>query len=281
MRLLLQIIIINTLSSLLFAHADKAHAPVEGSKSSRDMRKKVSDGSPSNMLLLQVIDLIKEVKELKGLLWVQSEKIGNLESNLLEEIGEMKCKGENNELMAKIKDMETRLVENIDDMESKITKVGSKIEVMRSEVRLISQQKLTWQNDTWPIDDPKLFSEYAVDGVYTGSKDEWQLNAIAHSGTSKKSNMLIIDLGGLFKIHTVKVWLRVRTDCCHEQSIGVMIYADEEVIGAITEFKYLHTFKAKDQVYARKIYLKNSIARYITMREVQVFGSGPYHKDEL
>lgn len=250
--------------------------------SSHAMRKKVSGERQSNVLLLQVIDLIKEVKELKGLLWVQSEKIGHLESNLLEKIGEIKSKqGEKNELMGKIENMETRLVENIDDIDSKITMLGSKIEVMRSEVRLISQQKLTWQNDTYPMDDPKLFSEYAVDGVYTGSKDEFSLNTIAHSGTNKKSNMLIIDLGGLFKIHTVKVWLRVRTDCCHDQSMGVMIYADEEVIGAITEFKYLHTFKANDQVYARKIYLKNSIVSYITLREVQVFGTGPYHKDEL
>jgi len=284
MRLLLQIVFFNTLLNLLFAHSEKANSQAGGSSiSSQALRKKVSEESPSNILLLQVIiDLIKEVKELRGLLGIQSEKFEHLESNLLEEIGEIKSKQfEKEELIDIIDNMETRLVENMEDMESKITKVGSTIEVMRSEVRLISQQKLTWQNDTYPMDDPKLISEYAVDGVYTASKDEWNLNPIVHSGTKQKTNMLIIDLGGLFKIHTVKVWQRVRTDCCHDQSIGVLIYADEKIIGAITEFKYIHNFEVKHQVYARKIYLKNTIASYITLREVQVFGSGPYHKDEL
>lgn len=282
MRLLLQIVITNTLLNLLFAETNEAPAPAEDSLTNYALRKKISEESQSNILLLQVIDLIKEVKELKGLLAVQSEKFEHLESDLLEEIGEIKSKlGEKNELIEKIEDMETRLVENMDDMESKITKVGSKIEVMRSEVRLISQQKLTWQNDTWPMADPKCLSEYAVDGVYTASSDEWSSNPIVHSGTNHKTNMLIIDLGGLFKIHTVKVWQRVRTDCCREQSMGVLIYADEELIGAITEFKYLQNFKAHRKVYARKIYLKNSITNHITLREVQVFGSGPYHKDEL
>jgi len=264
------------LLNLLFAHSDKANVPTGGSISSQALRKKVSEESQSNILLLQVIDLIKEVKELKGLLGIQSEKFERLESNLLEEIGEIKWKQV--ELIDKIENTEARLVENMDYMESKITKVGSKIEVMRSEIRLISQQKLTWQNDTYPMDDPKLLSEYAVDGVYTASKDEWNLNPIVHSGTNKRTNMLIIDLGGLFKIHTVKVWQRVDS---HDQSIGVLIYADEELIGAITEFKYIQNFKANHHVYARKIYLKNSIASWITLREVQVFGSGPYHKDEL
>jgi len=265
MRLLLQIVIINTLLNLLFAESDKAHA---GRVSSSALREKVPEVSESNILLLQVIDLIRDVQELKGLLLIQSEKIERLESNLLEEIEEIKSEQcEQDELMA-----------TIENMDSKVTKLGSKIEAMKSEVRLISQQKLTWQNDTYPMNDPKLFSEYAVDGVYYGGEDIWKLNPIAHSGTIDKNNMWIVDLGGLFKIHTVKVWLR---DCCQDQSIGIMIYADLELIGAITEFKYLHNFKAKNQVFARKIYLKNSITRHITMREVQVYGSGPYHKDEL
>lgn len=278
MGLLFQIVVMYTLSNLLFA-------PTAGSMSNSAMRK-VSEESQSNFLLLQVIDLIKEVKDLKGLLWVQSGKI----EHTLEEIEEIKSKlGEKNDLKDTIENMESRLVQNIDDMKKrlvennddmdlKVTKLGSKIEVMRSEVRLISQQKLTWQNDTFQS---KWFSDYGVDGVYTFSNDEYKSNPIAHSGTDNKNNMFIIDLGGLFKIHTVKVWLRARTDCCHDQSMGVMIYADEELIGVITEFKYLLNFQAKDKVYGRKIYLKNTFTRHIVLREVQVFGSGPYHKDEL
>jgi len=91
--------------------------------------------------------------------------------------------------------------------------------------------------------------------------------------------MLIIDLGGFFKIHTVKVWNRA--DCCQSQSLGVVVYADEEILGTINESKLLYNFLANDQVYASKIYLKQSIPNHMNFREVQVFGTGPYNEDEV
>ena len=42
------------------------------------------------------------------------------------------------------------------------------IDIMRSEVRLISQQKLTWQNSTH---NGRHFSDFAVDGVYRMAED--------------------------------------------------------------------------------------------------------------
>ena len=182
----------------------------------------------------------------------------------------------------KIENMESKLAEKMTEMgkgmELMITKVDSKIEVMRSEVRLISQQKLTWQNSTF---DDKLFSEYAVDGVYSLSGDLFGVNPIQHpvSGHGQRNFMLIIDLGGLFKIHTVKLWNRI--DSGQDNNLGVFIYADEDLLGGIAESKPLYNFQAIDQVYARKIYVKQSLAKNMNFREVQVFGSGPFDESEF
>ena len=257
----------------------------------------------SGMLLLQVIDLIKEVKEMQGRLMVQAEQIENMESKLVDKIEDMESKLESKEscersepeedneleeklvetitelgssLVEKMEEVESKLAGDIGELDSKVAKVDTKIKVWRSEVRLISQQKLTWQNSTYA---EKLFSEYAVDGVYTGSGDLWGLNPIQHMGGNNRNYMLIVDLGGLFKIHTVKVWNRV--DCCQSQSLGVVVYAGDELLGSLNEQKLLFNFPAGDDVYARKIYLKQSIPNWMNLREVQVFGTGPFDDDEV
>merc|ERR1719173_234377 len=81
----------------------------------------------------------------------------------------------------------------------------NRIDVMRSEERLISQQKLTWHNST---QGSRSFSDYAVDGVYRMTHDEGGMNPIQHTDDKLKgrNNMVMIDLGALFKIHTVKLW---------------------------------------------------------------------------
>ena len=268
--LILQIVLVGLFSNVLCAHSDSAPEPAsslrsevsalkermrEDSLNIREEMYSLFGENHSSVLLLQVIDLIKEVKGMQGLLQAQGEKIENMDSKLAEKMTEM---GKGMELM--------------------ITKVDSKIEVMRSEVRLISQQKLTWQNSSF---DDKLFSEYAVDGVYSLSGDIFGVNPIQHSvsGNSQRNFMLIIDLGGFFKIHTVKLWNRI--DCCQENSLGVFIYADEDLLGGIAESKPLYNFQANDQVYARKIYVKQSLAKNMNFREVQVFGSGPFDESEF
>jgi DNA-binding MltR family transcriptional regulator len=90
--------------------------------------------------------------------------------------------------------------------------------------------------------------------------------------------MVIIDLGGLFKIHTVKLWNRLEAQ---SHNLGVFLYADDEILGGIAELKNLYNFRANDQVYARKIYLKQSLAKLMMFREVQVFGSGPFNENEV
>ena len=286
-------------------------------KESLSLREEMNSHLGDNLLLLQVIELIKEVKEIQGRLMVQAEQIENMESKLVEKVEDLESTLESNKgceklelkmvetitelqsgLVEKIEDQESKFMETITDLESslgekmgdvksklandigtldyKVTKVDTKIKVWRSEVRLISQQKLTWQNSTFA---EKLFSEYAVDGVYTGSGDLWGLNPIQHMGGNKRNYMLIVDLGGLFKVHTVKVWNRV--DCCQSQSLGVMVYADEEFLGGLNDEKLLYTFRAGEDVYARKIYLKQSIPNWMNLREVQVFGTGPFAEEEV
>jgi len=153
------------------------------------------------------------------------------------------------------------------------------IDVMRSEVRLISQQKLTWQNSTRG---ERHFSDYAVDGVYLMQHDEAGTNPMSHTDSSKigANNMIMIDLGALFKIHTVKLWKRVST-CCDDRNIGLMIYADDTLIGATPDARFLYNLRVSDNVYGSKIYVKQPLAKTVNFLEIQVFGTGPFGKDEI
>ena len=236
----------------------------EESLSLREEMYSIFGNDRSGLLLLQVIDLIKEVKEMQGQIIGQAEKIESIESKLVESMESLERMGESQGV-------------KMTEVESLVTAVNSKVETMRSEVRLISQQKLTWQNSTW---NDRLFSEYTVDGVYTLSTDWNALNPISHPhGSAQRNNVIIIDLGGLFKIRTVKVWSRL--DCCLSHNVGVFIYADDELIGGIAEEKPLYNFDVNQHVYARKIYVKQPLAKNLNFREIQVYGSGPYDESEI
>jgi len=149
---------------------------------------------------------------------------------------------------------------------------------MRSEVRLISQQKLTWHNST----SGRRFSDFAVDGVYRMANDENGLNPIQHTDDDKQNpnNMVMINLGALFKIHTVKLWTRP-SGCCQQRNIGLLIYADDTLLGATSESRYLYNLPVHGDVYAKKIYVKNPRKETVNFLEIQVFGTGPFGKDEV
>jgi len=310
MGLVLQLALLSLFGNVLFAHSEKIIDSAASSLNREQMdkedklRKDLLEGYQSNLLLLQVSDLIKEVSKLQVLAQVQSKNLEDMEfklakkmEDMAQEIRELKTKQceKNDELESKlitiVEKSESRLIENINGVESSIIEnigeVGSKvqivdrkIEVGRSEIRLISQQKLTWQNSTYEEDSKGgLFSDYAVDGVYTLSKDDRGLNPIQGFGDEKKNNVLVVDLGGFFKIHTVKVWNRV--DAVTDHNMGLYVYAGEDLLGAVSEHKFLYNYRAKDNVFADKIYLKQTIKRWMRIREVQVFGTGPYHKDEF
>ena len=63
--------------------------------------------------------------------------------------------------------------------------------------------------------------------------------------------------------------------------MGVLIYADDQLIGSIHDDQRLYTFRANEGVYGRKVYLKQSLDQYMNFIEIQVFGCGPYSQDEL
>ena len=170
--------------------------------------------------------------------------------------------------------MESCSTELVSEMSSKLGRLETRMDVVRDEVRLVSQYKLTWANQT----NAYLQPEYAVDGVYTRTGVFNTDNPIYHSNSHVRNNLLIIDLGGIFKIHSVLVWNRIDFQT---ENNGVFVFADETLLGAITEVKDLYKFKAVGTVYARKAILKQTSADNLTVLEVQVYGTGPFGKDEI
>lgn len=167
----------------------------------------------------------------------------------------------------------------MEGLKSDLKKALNQLDVMRSEVRLISQQKLTWQNSTHA---GRYFSDFAVDGVYRMSNDDGGINPISHTDDNHigPNNMVIIDLGALFKIHTVKLWKRINP-CCDRRNIGLLIYADDTLIGATSAAPYLDNLRVNGDVYASKIYVKQPKSDTVNFLEIQVFGTGPFGKDEI
>lgn len=145
--------------------------------------------------------------------------------------------------------------------------------MVRSEVRLISQHKLTWQNTT----KSQRPADFLVDGVYTRSTDE-TINPIQHNGVGT-NQIVSIDLGGYFKIHTVKIWNRLAG--FQERGSGLVVNADQTIIGVTSGSRDMYSVVAGSEVYARKITVRQPTQVHINLREVQVFGSGPYNEEEF
>jgi len=215
-----------------------------------------------------VRDLVQEVKGYREVVSGQSSKI---EAEIMEMKSDLK----------KALDQLTELDGMKSDLKNglqQLDRLKNTIDVVRSEVRLISQQKLTWQNST----QGRHYPDFAVDGVYRMANDEGGMNPIQHTDDNYigQNNMVMIDLGALFKIHTVKLWKRT-SSCCDHRNVGLMIYADDILIGATVEARYLYNLPVKGDVYASKIYVKQPLAKTVNFLEIQVFGSGPFGKDEV
>ena len=231
-----------------------------------------SERQGAALMALQVMDLVREVKDV-------ADSVKKLE-NMMDVLGAAQegiisnLAGVKSDLTTKITDVGAQ-VSNVNTM---VSKVEEKIDVMRSEIRLISQHKLTWQNSTW---DNKYHPDFAVDGVYTLENEFSGSNPMQKSGQdmNQKGNMLIIDLGGFFKIHTIKLWNRLESQTYRSYAVGVLIYADDQLIGSLHDTQSLYNLRADDIVYARKIYMKQALDQYMNFIEIQVFGSGPYSEE--
>jgi len=227
-----------------------------------------SFGGCDGSLSWVVRDLVQEVKGYKDLV----SEHGKMMEDMAREHGKM------------MEDMARKHAAEVEGMKSDLEKalgqldgLKNRIDVMRSEVRLISQQKLTWQNTTL---DGRYFSDFAVDGVYRMENDDSGMNPIQHTKGGEENNMVIIDLGALFKIHTVKLWKRGNT-CCDDRNIGLLIYADDTLIGATSDAPFLYNLPVNGDVYATKIYVKQPNAMSVNFLEIQVFGTGPFGEDEI
>jgi len=224
-----------------------------------------------------VRDLVKEVKDYKELVSEQGKKIANEMEVMKSDVRELVSE-QGKKIADKMEGMKTDLEKVVDQLHG----LKNTIDIMRSEVRLISQQKLTWQNSTHGAG---WYSDFAVDGVYRMTNDEAGINPIQHTDDSdqsklKPNNMVMINLGALFKIHTVKLWKRT-SGCCDHRNIGLLIYADDTLIGATSEARKLYNLSVHGDVYAKKIYVKNPRAEAVQFLEIQVFGTGPFGKDEV
>jgi len=241
-----------------------------------------SPGIPSSAFLVQeitelrlnfkeeMLNLREEVQEIlggsgKSLFWMNRE--------LIEEVREYKEEVvQQGKLLEQIKSDLATALQKLDQVRESQVVLKKGFDVVRLEVRLISQHKLTWQNTT----DSFRPGDFLVDGVYTRSKDE-SINPI--QTTKGGVNQIVsIDLGGFFKIHTVKIWNRL---VHQDRGSGLVVYADQSIIGVTSGSHPMYSVVAGDKVYARTIIIRNPTSSHISLREVQVFGSGPYNKEEF
>jgi len=248
--------------SCLICVLTSENSGVDRTGSARQFELFKSFGNRDNTLSWVVRDLVQEVKSYKELLSEQGKMM-----KLVSEQGKM--------IASKMEGMESDLKQALDQIDS----LKNRIDIIRSEVRLISQQKLTWHNSTH---NNRHFSDYAVDGVYRLANDGDGMNPIQHTDDNSKgpNNMVIVDLGALFKIHTVKLWRRPDL-CCDHRDIGLLIYADDTLIGATSDARRLYNLPVNGDVYASKIYVKQPKLATVNFLEIQVFGTGPFGKDEL
>ena len=149
---------------------------------------------------------------------------------------------------------------------------------MTSEVRLISLHKMV---DQTSYEDAGRDADLIVDGQFIFDKRVIESIQTYPKTNNSPNNKLTIHLGGLFRIHRVKVW-NVRF-CCQDRFVGTRIFADDEMIGVAVSAKPIYQFDVPegDPTYAREIILHQELAQHLHILEVQVWGSGPYDPDDL
>lgn len=217
--------------------------------------------------VMDTLDFKEELLNVRGEMYSYSF-LPVIIQQLTKEVRQLRAEAaENTKLLAAIQD---KMSGNHGEMEARFN-------LIRDEVRLISQHKLTWANSSYA--GGRLVSDYLVDGVYRMTHDEGGMNPIQHTDDAKQgpNNMVMIDLGATFKIHTVKLWKRTHT-CCDQRNVGLQIYADDTLIGSTYDVRYLYTIPVTGgrDVYGNKIYVKRPLASTVNFLEIQVFGTGPF-----
>jgi len=179
-------------------------------------------------------------------------------------------------------DVVREYVESNEEMITKVQEVTETIKarqnVMLSEVRLISLYKMTEHTSTLVAGHG---SGLAVDGQFVNS--EWSpaspTRTFTHTGKGTNEK-ISIDLGALFRVHRVKIWQA--RHCCLARSIGLRILADGRLLGVTSSEAMVQDFKVaeNDPIYANSITVHRLEAGYIQVSEIQVWGTGPFAKDD-
>ena len=156
--------------------------------------------------------------------------------------------------------------------------VKERQEAQMSEIRLISLYKMTGQTNTHS---GTYDSDLAVDGMITFDTHHWaDMRTYSHTTNTSPGNKLWLSLGGLFRIHKIKIWnLR---HCCQERLIGAHIYADDRLVGTVIRAQGSYDFDIGEEeaIYAKDVTLQQPLGQHLHIIELQVWGTGPYSEDD-
>jgi len=210
------------------------------------------------------------------------ERLGKMEDQ--QEVKMKACSEINIKEQVALKKMITNLEAGIAANREISGTIKARQNVMLSEVRLISLYKLTDQTTTpggksWGYGGHD--SGYVVDGQFVFS--HWEpstpVRTIAHTA-DLPNQKISIDLGGLFRIHRVKIWHA--RHCCKSRSLGLRILADEKLLGVTSTVAWTHDFKVSenDPIYAKSVTLHRLERNYMNVIEIQVWGTGPFAEDD-
>lgn len=240
-----------------------------------------SQSTVTNLYIQEIRSSISSMeRKMEGL----EEKMEGLEEKMEAKIGELEKKTEELEdhsttvknMVSEQAAVSLQISDHVTETLSSTKTVRKRQEVQMSEVRLISLYKMTGTNNHLNNHD----SDLAVDGMVTFGQHHWGDTATyTHSANANPGNKLWIELGGLFKIHKVKIWnLR---HCCQERIIGTNVHADKRLIGTVIEALGSYDFTTDELVYGSKVTLEQPLGQSLHVLEVQVWGKGPYSEDDM
>ena len=214
-------------------------------------------------------------QEIRDTVRAVNDKVDRLE----EKLGEMEQKVEEMEEKSKQELEQTKLElgEKIDTSISLSTSVRDRQKLWMSEIRLISLYKPVDQNNPRP----EYPMNVVTDGNFELAKNFDFITTHSHTATEIPDNKLWIELGGYFKIH--RVLISNYRPCCRERLVGTHIYADEQLLGTVIRVSGYHDFlvKGNHSTYASTITLHQPLPRHIHVHEVQVWGQGPFGKEDI
>lgn len=221
----------------------------------------------------------------------------DLEKSLLETLALMRNQSTANSLyIEEIRSTLTTLSTRMDELEGKMdtgtetmvremeqtrqaaTTIKNRQKAWLSEIRLISLYKMTGADNEHPS---SHYSDLIVDGQFVHDRHtDNSMRTFFYSASDAQDNNLWIQLGGIFKIHKIKI-LNLR-HCCQERLIGAHVYADEQLLGTVVEAKGSYEFFPGEDgpTYASKVTLYQPRASYTHILELEVWGNGPFSADD-